>query len=218
MSYFTTHAEYTERKKCIPVDPHADLRAEYAKQGIEGTTGFYLWEYKNNYMSDWRICNDEIHWLNDEYRCTDISCYVSKDDEVVATRMLRTEAQELQRQTKDTHAWFNPSGGSNCYLFAAGGTYTYRTKATIKLDGRMVTPEQAAAEWEAKKETCAVWYRSDNFLEWGIQKPFSGKYTHDWNKQTQVNGAEYEIRPKQVSWTGSREDIIALLKELGVLK
>jgi hypothetical protein len=144
-------------------------------------------------------------------------CYVSKDDEP-AIRMLRTEALKLQRQTKDTHEWFNPNSGSTCYLSDAEEIYNYRTKATIKLDGRMVTPEQAAAEWESKKETCDVWYRSDNFLEWGIQKPFSGKYTHDWNKQTQVNGAEYEIRPKQVSWTGSREDIIALLKELGVLK
>jgi hypothetical protein len=59
-----------------PVDPHAALRAEYAKQLAEGTTGFYLWEFKNKYMtkfagvsecSDW----DEFHPML-EYRCTDI--------------------------------------------------------------------------------------------------------------------------------------------------
>jgi hypothetical protein len=72
-----------------------------------------------------------------------------------AKRMLRTEAQELQRQTKDTHDWFHVVNipASNIFDFDCGGTYTY-------------APKQL----------------------------------------------------KQVSWTGSREDVIALLKELEVLK
>jgi hypothetical protein len=67
----------------------------------------------------------------------DISCYVSKDGDT-AIRMLRTEAQELQRKTKDTHDWFEPL----CYLPVwphvkinfnpkASSPYRYCTKATI---------------------------------------------------------------------------------------
>jgi prefoldin subunit 5 len=67
----------------------------------------------------------------------DISCYVSKDGDT-AIRMLRTDAQELQRQTKDTHDWFEPL----CYLPVwphvkinfnpkASSPYRYCTKATI---------------------------------------------------------------------------------------
>jgi hypothetical protein len=129
--------------------------------------------------------------------------------------MLRTEAQELQRKTKDTHDWFEPL----CYLPVlphvkinfnpkASSPYKYCTKATIKLDGRMVTREQAAAEWEAKKEThiCIHIDRRDSAE---IMNPaFDG---------LAANGEEYELRPKKPTWTGSREDVLALLKEKGLL-
>jgi hypothetical protein len=69
--------------------------------------------------------------------------------------MLRTEAQELQRKLGDTVEW-NLFGTTlqwegEVFTFDVERTYTYRTKATIKLDGRMVTREQAAAEWKTKK-------------------------------------------------------------------
>lgn len=87
-----------------PVDPHAALRAEYAKQIAEGTTGFHLWE-ASALPNKWTDIGIPDWSLNLQYRCTDISCIVSKDGEP-AIRMLRTEAQALQRQTKDTHDWF----------------------------------------------------------------------------------------------------------------
>jgi hypothetical protein len=206
-----------------PVDPHADnfaeeshpaYRAMYAKQVAEGTTGFYLWEYKaetdTDLPDDWTQELPEFYSTL-QYRCTDISCYVSKDGEP-AIRMLSTEAQELQRKLGDTVEW-NLFGTTLqwegvVFTFDAERTYTYRTKATIKLDGRMVTPEQAAAEWEAKKETHDVWFTVSH----GAWVPCS-------NTQFRGNG-EYELRPKalkQPTWTGSREDVIALLKEVGVL-
>jgi hypothetical protein len=45
--------------------------------------------------------------------------------------MLRTEAQALKRQTKDTHDWFAPAGTGPyqaMFEFTHKGTYTYRTK------------------------------------------------------------------------------------------
>jgi hypothetical protein len=131
---------------------------------------------------------------------------------------LRTEAQELQRQTKDTHNWFDPSQNEpyEGVIFSFNGSegfYTYKTKATIKLDGNMVTPEQAEAEWEAKKETHDLWYRSDR-LAWCIWTLKELNKVEDHNEQ-------YELCPKhtkQSTWTGSREDVIALLADLGLLK
>jgi hypothetical protein len=160
-----------------PADPHADnfaeeshpaYRALYDKQVKEGTTGFYLWELMTTTNPDvWqqKTTGDEPHWTaTTQYRCTDISCYVSKDGEP-AIRMLRTEAQELQAKLGDTVEWWAGTtkafNGEDFTFNLRGTTYTYRTKATIKLDGRMVTPEQAAAEWKTKKETHDVWYRSD---------------------------------------------------------
>jgi hypothetical protein len=95
--------------------------------------------------------------------------------------------------------------------FAEGKPIVYRvTKqaqpepvATIKLDGNMVTPEQAAAEWAAKKETHELWYRSDR-VDWCIWR------LKQWNKVEDHN-EQYELRPKQPTWTGSRDDVIALL-------
>jgi hypothetical protein len=196
-----------------PVDPHAALRAEYAKQVAEGTTGFYLWEYKYELQKEFitldysRFVGFNIAMHPDHnYRYTDISCYISKDGEP-AIRMLRTEAQELQRKTKDTHDWRDPRGADWVHwAFSQKGTYTYRTKATIKLDGNMVTPEQAAAEWEAKKDTHDL-YSCVGVSGWHESK----------NPQWYAN-AEYELRPKQPTWTGSRDDVIALLKELELIK
>jgi hypothetical protein len=81
--------------------------------------------------------------------------------------------------------------------------------ATIKLDGRMVTPEQAAAERDAKKETHELWYRSDR-VDWCIWRLKQWNTVEDHNEQ-------YELRPKQPTWTGSRDDVIALLKEIELL-
>ena len=203
-----------------PADPHAGLRAEYAKQVAEGTVGFYLWEYGAN-DSLWIKCASEPKFTRTmQYRYTDISCMVAKQGEP-AKRMLRTEAQELQRSFGDTVEWdcselqiTERSGAKVPFDFNRECTYTYAPKATIKLDGKMVTPEQAAAEWEAKKETCDVWYRSDNFLEWEIEKVFSGKYAHNWNKRSQVSGAEYELRPKALKQVSEIAELKAEVERL----
>jgi hypothetical protein len=204
-------------ERALPVDPHAALRAEYAKQVQEGTTGFYLWERKRG-MEPFSEVNYLMFFPDAQYRCTDISCYVSKDGEP-AVRMLRSEAQELQHQTKDTHDWFDPNNNEPyegvIFSFNANeGIYTYRTKATIKLDGKMVTPEQAAAEWEAKKETHDVWALNNCGGEVITIKPSFNPYN------AHLSGYEYQLRPKalkQPTWTGSRDDVIALLKEKGLL-
>jgi hypothetical protein len=225
------HAKHNQNGRIFknetkPVDPHADnfaeeshpaYRAMYAKQVAEGTTGFYLWEFKNKYMTKFAGVSECSDWHEShpmlEYRCTDISCYVSKDGEP-AIRMLRTEAQELQRQTKDTHNWFDPSQNEpyEGVIFSFNGSegfYTYKTKATIKLDGNMVTPEQAVAEWDSKKETHDLLFSSS------LQEPCPVQGTPVFIKNLLLD-AEYDFEPKalkQVSWTGSREDVIAALKQ-----
>jgi hypothetical protein len=119
------------------VDPNAALRAEYAKQVAEGTTGFYLWEFKSK--DDFTA---PTHWVEErpeflpafQYRYTDISCMVSKDGEP-AIRMLRTDAQELQRKMGDTVTWSHPDMdvyADESLAFNAKGTYTYSTRATVK--------------------------------------------------------------------------------------
>jgi hypothetical protein len=196
-----------------PYCPHAALRAEYAKQVTEGTTGFFKWEFQNTLGSSWvetKAHNRPMFYEERQYRYTDISCYVSKDGEP-AIRMLRTEAQELQRKTKDTHDWRDPRGSDWAHwAFGGEGTYTYRTKATIKLGGNMVTPEQAAAEWGAKKETHDLWCFSE-FTEPSIQ---GGNVFYLFKREEKF---EYELRPKQPTWTDSRDDAIALLKEMELL-
>ena len=198
---FDKLAEKQSPEFLIPVDPHAALRAEYSKQVKEGTTGFYLWEFNG---FGWIGCNDVPSFSPImQYRYTDISCMVSKDGEP-AVRMLRTEAQELQRQTRDVCDWFDPSeiAGVVIMAFDGKGTYTYSPKATIKLDGKMVTPEQAAAEWEDKKETCDLYYSSLNTDGFERLESFS-LMSSNFN-QTTTWYAEYELRPKalkQVSWS-----------------
>jgi hypothetical protein len=140
--------------KSEPVDTHTTLRAEYAKQVKEGTTGFYLWEYSYPDEPNHKNTTQIPGWTKSHvYYCTDISCYVSKDGEP-AIRMLRTKAQELQCKTKDTHDWFDPAeiAGVVIMAFDGKGTYTYTPKSL-----------------------------------------------------------------KQPTWTSSRDDVIALLKEMGLL-
>jgi hypothetical protein len=144
-----------------PVDPHAALRAEYAKQVKDGTVGFYKWEFLNE-VDDWQRCfsafdgvSVEPLWLtNKSYRYTDISCMVALKGEP-AKRMLRTEAQELQRKTKDTHNWFYVVNipASNIFDFDCGGTYTYAPKA-LKIVKWANVPVGVAVR---DKKTKSVW-------------------------------------------------------------
>jgi hypothetical protein len=202
------HAKHNQNGRIFtnkpePVDPHAALRAEYDKQVKEGTLGFYLWEHYSE--------PDRLGWLRTEepnfiaayqYRYTDISCYVAKQGEP-AKRMLRSEAKELQRKLGDTVEWFTPFGNTESsigepIMFDRCGVFTYRTKATIKLDGRMVTPEQAAAEWEAKKET------HERFVKWGNKDFLELTIAVDFISFNDEEKFEYELRPKalkQVNWS-----------------
>jgi hypothetical protein len=127
--------------------------------------------------------------------------------------MLRTEAQKLQRSMGDTVEWRHQNMTIYAGVslgFSVKGTYTYCTKTTIKLDGRMVTPEQAVAEWEAKKEAHDVWYTryGQGWLAVDIDR---------FDAHSKTHRPEYELRPKHPAWTGSRDDVIALLKEEGLL-
>jgi hypothetical protein len=191
------------------VDKHAALRVEYAKQVRDDTRHFYLWQHKVPKLPLINCFGAPEFHPEYEYHCTDISCYVSKDGDT-AIRMLRTEAQALQRKLGGTADWHYPTAikaGSWNLDFDGKGTYTYRTKATIKLDGNMVTPEQAAAEWKAKRETHDVWFTTPT----GAWVNVGGDFDSDSSR------GRYELRPKQPTWTGSREDVIALLKEMGLL-
>jgi hypothetical protein len=203
------------------VDPHAALRVEYAKQVKEGTTGFYLWEVLEG--DTWKK-RDSINNFYPvlKYRFTDISCYVSKDGKP-AIRMLRTEAQALQSELGGTVGWSYESTDGRMFtgyatnskiigFGATSGVYTYRTKATIKLNGQMVTREQAAAEWEAKKETHDAYYKNRGSTVSAV----IGCRHCLWVNFSECK-SEYELRPKQPAWTGSRDDVIALLKEVGLL-
>jgi hypothetical protein len=185
--------------------PHADLRVEYIRQrdAVPCELGFYLWERKDKGMADFaKLGVPPAFYPFHEYRCTDISCMVSKDGEP-AIRMLRTEAQELQRKLGDTVEW-NLFGTTlqwegEVFTFNVERTYTYRTKATIKLDHKMVTREQAAAEWEAKKETHEMWFQFGK-LSW---TDVIGFPTNLIDYFIISNDCEYELRPKElniVSW------------------
>jgi hypothetical protein len=211
------HAKHNQNGRIFknetkPADPHAAIRAEYTKQVKEGTTGFYLWEYKLLISDSWEDVHKPSFFPEYEYRCIDISCLVSKDGEP-AIRMLRTEAQKLQRSMGDTVEWRHQNMTIYAGVslgFSVKGTYTYCTKTTIKLDGRMVTPEQAVAEWEAKKEAHDVWYTryGQGWLAVDIDR---------FDAHSKTHRPEYELRPKHPAWTGSRDDVIALLKEEGLL-
>jgi hypothetical protein len=131
-----------------PVDPHATFRAEYQRQrnAVPCELGFYLWEFKRSQETKFSTIKTSLgeFYNGYDYRCTDVSCMVSKDGKP-AVRMLRTDAQKLQRQTKDTHDWFYDNGAAairgDVFGFDSQSDlpYSYKTKATIKLDGKMVT-------------------------------------------------------------------------------
>lgn len=202
-----------------PIDKHAELRAEYEAQVAGGTIRFYIWEYKSKAIGKYlpiKKWNEpcEPSWLQcTEYRCTDISCMVAKEG-APAVRILRAEAQELQRKLGDTVEWFDPAEieGVVILAFDAKGTYTYRTKATIKLGGRMVTPEQAAAEWEAKKDTHDVY---------GIGDDGKFRFLHapNWWAWNEVSKHQYELREKSnEAVTDIRSQVLAILKEEGLIK
>jgi hypothetical protein len=213
-----------ELGKPEPSDPHATLRAEYAKQVKEGTRKFYLWEYLSSPFAQWIECKvtgsnktDEPSWeVGTKYQFIDISCMVAKQGEP-AKRMLRAEAQELQRSLGDTVEWFFPDSVMPIYGeagFGLEGTYTYAPKATIKLDGNIATPEQVANEMEIKRDTHELWW-----MYYGID---------DWVKSVRDKSTgfepsrvgKYELRPKalkQDGWKGTREDVIDLLKDYGLL-
>lgn len=137
--------------------------------------------------------------------------------------MTREAAQTLQRELGDTVEWESPQGLKTSeplhkLWFDAEGIYTYKTKATIKLDGKMVTREQAMAEWESKKETCDAYCWTDSCPSWDKNPDACGG---DFIGIEEVNGIEYQLRAKPakvVLWEGSRDDVIALLKELELLK
>jgi hypothetical protein len=115
---------------------HAALRAEYMRQrdAAPCELEFYLWERKDKGMADFaKLGVPPAFFPFHEYRCTDISCYVSKDGGT-AIRMLRTNAQALQRKLGGTANWYYPTAikaGPWNLDFDGKGTYTYRTKATI---------------------------------------------------------------------------------------
>jgi hypothetical protein len=139
-----------------------------------------------------------------------------------AKRMLRTEAQELQRKLGDAVEWWAGTiKAINCedFTFNLGSntTYTYAPKATIKLDGKMVTPEQAATEWGAKKETHALWFRlfplGFTKVE-GVSKDMSSYFSYH------KENVEFELRQKalkQVSWSDMPVGVAVRDKTTGVI-
>ena len=134
-----------------PTDPHAADRIKYAKQVAEGTVGFYLWEYETAGYPKQTCINAPEFRIGTVYRCTDISCYVSKDGEP-AIRMLRTEAQKLQAETLETCDWFEPNVTSPfdaIFMFITDGIYTYKRKALKPVS------------WESMPKGVRIQYRTD---------------------------------------------------------
>jgi hypothetical protein len=103
--YFTD-AQYRAIKQAQPEPSikRADLCIEYLRQrnNVPCELGFYLWEYKNPSYDSWRECIVAPRFVAEHgYRCTDISCYVSKDGEP-AIRMLIEDAIKVLSDTKNT--------------------------------------------------------------------------------------------------------------------
>jgi hypothetical protein len=76
----------------------------------------------------------------------------------------------------------------------------------------MVTPEQAAAEWRAKKETHQLWFKFQDH-KWEDVIGYPENMVEYFKESSSI----FELRPKQPTWTGSRDDVIALLKEVKLL-
>ena len=124
-----------DANKIEPADPHAALRAEYAKQVAEGTTGFYLWEVLegDTWQERGRIGNFYPYL---QYRRTPKpTCQVQlingfQSGEVIT--MTREAARKLQAELGDTVEWFDPESFApvlkDGFNFTMNGTYTYRTK------------------------------------------------------------------------------------------
>jgi hypothetical protein len=99
-----------------PVDPHAALRAEYAKQVKEGTLGNFVWSFKNKPDDTETECVADPVWsLTTAYFCTPKSehyvykhlyCMVAKQGEP-AKRMTRDAAKKLWDELGHTVEWFS---------------------------------------------------------------------------------------------------------------
>jgi hypothetical protein len=147
------HAKHNQNgriftNKSEPVDPHAALRAEYAKQVKEGTTGFYLWELQHySAGKPYRPVSYPLFLEDSVYRCTDISCYVSKDGGT-AMRMLAADAKALQAELGDAVEWLAGTtkalNGEDFTFNLRDTTYTYAPKA-LKQDGWKGTREDVIA-------------------------------------------------------------------------
>jgi hypothetical protein len=151
----------------------------------EGTTGFYLWEYRFSSNQAWRPLDHEEFFPDHRYRCTDISCYVSKDGEP-AVRMLRTEAQELQRQTKDTHDWeLNGHSNGLPYDFDAGSVYNYTPKLCTTVNGESMTVEAVQKMFAATFGSHDWWANGVieiKYSGWDFSASSRAKYTHALKK------------------------------------
>jgi hypothetical protein len=130
---------------------HAVLRAEYAKQVAEVTTRFYLW-WASSPTGTWTDIGVPCWQPDLEYRCTDVSCYVSKDGEP-PVRMTREDARKLQSTLGNTVEWKHP----NLTLlqgyalgFACEGTYTYHTKQPSAPDVGSKAQRANVEKWNGK--------------------------------------------------------------------
>jgi hypothetical protein len=108
--------------ECKPVDRHAALRAVYTKQVADKTERFYKWEVNLNKPGVPAVWIEEVPSFAsyEEYRCTDISCYVSKDGEP-AIRMLLSAVEELKFELGNDVDWFITIGHRYRVLSLAEG-------------------------------------------------------------------------------------------------
>jgi hypothetical protein len=74
--------------------------------------------------------------------------------------------------------------------------------------------EIALAEQSAQQET---YITAEQARELGAGNVEFENFAGHFAKVDEIRGVEYQLHPKQPTWTGSRDDVIALLKELGVL-
>ena len=235
---YSHHNKYRPIKQAppVPVDPHAALRAEYAKQVKEGTTGFYLWEFKNGMTTTWTAVNDGLgmFYSINQYRCTDISCMVALKGEP-AVRMLRTEAQELQRELGDTVEWslcgitFLWEG--DVFTFEANRTYTYAPKA-LKQVSWSDMPQFVKVQHKTTKQTF-TFLGVDKFGYLEVFRRDCGDYSYNppalelvpaseqpWiavnGKFNKVEGLIYETKADAGCGTSDRD--IACFKITGIAK
>jgi hypothetical protein len=150
-------------------------------------------------------------------------CKVRNEDTGELKTMTREAAQKLQAELGDTVDWASPQGLvindslNHPFGFSCEGIYTYRTKANlVKLGGELMTREAAIAKYEAVQDKCDIWIKNDVTIVWEMTK-----LTRKFIVYANECNCEYELRTKPakvVAWEGSRDDVIALLKEVGLLK